>query len=197
MLQTALRHGRSVSPKEQPSSVGQHASGNQDLTGNGYERYVCPVSMIGGHGRLDVAQLLLAAGAAVDARDEWDCTALHTAAGQGNMEAVQLLLNAGARVQAFLFICTQRVIYLCFEMSLWHDSLAVWPLHNDGGAGNCASVARHAQGTSSRVTYVSTPNLMAITFKRSTGVQPGSALAQEKMTPCGPHTWHRLFSGWQ
>jgi ankyrin repeat protein len=52
------------------------------------------------YGRTAVVQLLLEAGAAVDAVDEEDNTALHLAAWNGHTPVVQLLLDAQASVNA-------------------------------------------------------------------------------------------------
>ena len=51
-----------------------------------------------GYGELECAQVLLEAGAAVDAVDKNKNTALHYAAGYGRKDCVALLLEHGAAV---------------------------------------------------------------------------------------------------
>ncbi|MEZ4388951.1 MAG: ankyrin repeat domain-containing protein [Candidatus Krumholzibacteriia bacterium] len=51
------------------------------------------------HGHADVAALLLARGARVDARTGWGLTPLHEAAASGLADVVQLLLDAGAPIR--------------------------------------------------------------------------------------------------
>ena len=48
------------------------------------------------HGYLSIANLLLQAGATVDAVNKWGQTALHLAASWGKIQVVEALLNAGA-----------------------------------------------------------------------------------------------------
>jgi ankyrin repeat protein len=55
-------------------------------------------------GHRQVAQLLLAAGAAVDLREKFGHTPLHFASDRGNLELVRMLLDAGADVS-----CTEHV----------------------------------------------------------------------------------------
>ena len=50
--------------------------------------------------RLELARLLLTAGADVNAKNKWGSTPLHAAAREGHTEAVRLLLEAGADVNA-------------------------------------------------------------------------------------------------
>lgn len=59
-----------------------------------------PLYLAAQWGQPDVVRLLLARGAAVNARDDVTGTALHAAAARGHKEAVEVLLEAGADVNA-------------------------------------------------------------------------------------------------
>lgn len=51
-------------------------------------------------GQPDELRRLLAAGAQVEARNDWDCTPLFHAVVQGDLRCVELLIAAGANVNA-------------------------------------------------------------------------------------------------
>ena len=53
-----------------------------------------------GEGRKEIAELLIAKGADVDAKDEEEWTPLHSAAYVGNKEIVELLIAKGADLNA-------------------------------------------------------------------------------------------------
>ena len=60
------------------------------------DRRFPPLDVATGYGRLDIVEMLLAAGAGVNARDADGGTALMSAAADGNPELVSMLLDAGA-----------------------------------------------------------------------------------------------------
>jgi hypothetical protein len=60
----------------------------------------CTIHELAGKGDCAGLNRLLAAGTAVDERDDIGCTALHFAADRGSLEAMALLLDAGAEVGA-------------------------------------------------------------------------------------------------
>ena len=80
-------------------SVKSHLQNGADINQLGpswYEGTALHLAVRDGH--LDIAQLLIEQGAAVDVRGNNDYTPLHNAAWNGNLEMVKLLLNAGADI---------------------------------------------------------------------------------------------------
>lgn len=75
--------------EENPKAV------NERIDGAGY-----PLHAAAGSGNAEVVQMLLDAGAEVNARSQRNNTALHVAAGRGHSEVVALLLAHGADVNA-------------------------------------------------------------------------------------------------
>ena len=87
-------------------AVKQHLAAGTDVNMKttsdiGLERGMTPLYYAVGSGRKEIAKLLIAFGADVNAQSQYEVSPLHWAADRGQKEAVELLIKKGADVNAY------------------------------------------------------------------------------------------------
>jgi ankyrin repeat protein len=88
-----------------------------------------PLHWAAGYGRVEIARMLIDAGADVNVQDEWGKTSLHWAASRGKVEIAQMLIDAGADLNL-----QTNGGWTPLHMAAWHRRLEIVRMLIDAGA---------------------------------------------------------------